>query len=160
MFIIIMGCGRVGARVASQLSRAGHEVTILDINAGAFRRLDEDFSGTTMVGNGIDVDVLRRAGIERADAFAAITQGDNRNIMASQVARHIFRVPKVVCRIYDPLRQETFGFLGIEAISPTVMGANAFLNLVDPSMLDRQLDEAQPADARDEVETPTTMRGE
>src|SRR5678815_1445254 len=147
MFIIIMGCGRVGARVASQMSRAGHEVTILDVNPSAFRRLDEDFSGTTMVGNGIDVDVLRRAGIERADAFAASTQGDNRNIMASQVARHIFRVPKVVSRIYDPLRQETFGFLGIEAISPTVMGANAFIGLLDPEMLDRPPDEGAGAPA-------------
>src|SRR5678815_3109413 len=132
MFIIIMGCGRVGARVASQMSRAGHEVTILDVNPSAFRRLDEDFSGTTMVGNGLDVDVLRRAGIERADAFAAVTQGDNRNIMASQVARHIFNVPKVVTRIYDPLRQETFELLGIEAISPTVLGAERILEIVDP----------------------------
>jgi len=129
------------------MSRAGHEVTILDINPSSFRRLDEDFSGTTMVGNGIDVDVLRRAGIERADAFAAATQGDNRNIMASQVARHIFRVPKVVSRIYDPLRQETFGFLGIEAISPTVMGANAFLSLMDPEMLGRRPDESSEASA-------------
>jgi trk system potassium uptake protein len=155
MFVIIMGCGRVGARVASQLSRAGHEVTILDINPNAFRRLDEDFTGTTMVGNGIDVDVLRRAGIERADGFAASTQGDNRNIMASQVARHIFRVPKVVARIYDPLRQETFGFLGIEAISPTVMGANAFLGLLDSDMLS-----ADPDVAPTEAELPSNLRGE
>lgn len=147
---IIMGCGRVGARVASQLSRAGHEVTILVINPNSFRRLDEDFTGTTMIGNGIDVDVLRRAGIERADGFAAATQGDNRNIMASQVARHIFRVPKVVARIYDPLRQETFGFLGIEAISPTVTGANAFLSLLDPALLSEQT----------ESELPSQMRGE
>ena len=132
MFIIIMGCGRVGARLASQMSRAGHEVTILDINRRAFGRLEENFAGTTIVGNGIDVDVLRRAGIERADAFAAATQGDNRNIMASQVARHIFKVPKVVSRIYDPLRQETFEMLGIDSISPTVIGTNAFLQLLDP----------------------------
>jgi trk system potassium uptake protein TrkA len=134
MFIIIMGCGRVGARLASQLSRAGHEVTVLDVNGNSFRRLDPDFSGTAMLGNGIDVDVLRRAGIERADAFAAATQGDNRNIMAAQVARHIFRVPKVVSRIYDPLRQQTFEMLGIETISPTVIGARAFLDLIDPSI--------------------------
>jgi len=132
MFIIIMGCGRVGARVASQLSRSGHEVTILDLTEKAFSRLDPDFAGTTLVGNGLDVDVLRRAGIERADAFAAVTQGDNRNIMTSQVARHIFNVPKVVTRIYDPLRQETFELLGIEAISPTVLGADRFLEILDP----------------------------
>src|SRR5438270_397160 len=130
MFTIIMGSGRVGARVANELSRAGHEVTILDINGDSFRRLDVDFAGTTMIGNGIDSDVLRRAGIERADAFIAATQGDNRNIMASQVARHIFQVPTVIARIYDPLRQETFELLGIQTISPTVMGADAFLSVL------------------------------
>src|SRR5713226_4724316 len=135
MFVIIMGCGRVGARVASVLSRAGHEVTVLDLNPTAFKRLDPDFAGTTLVGNGIDVDVMKRAGIERADAFAAVTQGDNRNIMSSQVARHIFNVPKVMTRIYDPLRQETFELLGIEAISPTVLGANQFLKLLDPAAI-------------------------
>ena len=132
MFIIIMGCGRVGARLASQLSRSGHEVTVLDVAATAFRRLDPEFSGTTIVGNGIDVDVLRRVGIDRADAFAAVTQGDNRNVMASQIAKHIFGVPKVVTRIYDPLRQETFEMLGIQAISPTVIGADKFLDILDP----------------------------
>jgi trk system potassium uptake protein len=131
VFYVIMGCGRVGARVASFLSRAGHEVTVLDLNPLAFNRLDPDFRGNTLVGNGIDSDVLRRAGIERADAFAAVTQGDNRNVMASQMARHIFRVPKVVTRIYDPLRQETFEMLGIEAISPTVIGADKFLEILD-----------------------------
>src|SRR6266545_6119520 len=108
MFVIIMGCGRVGARLASQLSHGGHEVTIMDLTPRAFRRLEPEFSGTTVVGNGIDVDVLKRVGIERADAFVAATQGDNRNVMASQIARHIFGVSKVVTRIYDPLRQETF----------------------------------------------------
>ena len=136
MFVIIMGCGRVGARVASQLARAGHEITVLDLNASAFHRLDPDFSGNTIVGNGIDSDVLRRVGIERADAFAAVTQGDNRNVMASQIARHIFGVPKVVTRIYDPLRKETFGLLGIEAISPTVIGADKFLEILDPDSLE------------------------
>jgi len=136
MFIIIMGCGRVGARVATQLSRTGHEVTILDISEKAFGRLDSDFNGTTLVGNGLDVDVLRRAGIERADAFAVVTQGDNRNIMAAQVARHIFQVPKVVTRIYDPLRQETFELLGIEAISPTVLGADRVIEILDQHGVD------------------------
>ncbi len=136
MFYVIMGCGRVGARVASQLCRSGHEVTVLDVNDKAFARLDPDFTGNTLVGNGLDVDALRRAGIERADAFAAVTQGDNRNIMASQVARHIFNVPRVVTRIYDPLRQETFELLGIEAISPTVLGAERILEILDPDGVD------------------------
>jgi len=135
VYVVIMGCGRVGARVASQLSRLGHEVTVLDLYPEAFARLDPEFNGTTLVGNGIDVDVLRRAGIERADAFAAATQGDNRNVMASQIAKHIFNVPKVVTRIYDPLRQETFEMLGLEAISPTVLGANQFLKILDPDAI-------------------------
>jgi trk system potassium uptake protein TrkA len=132
MFVVIMGCGRVGARVASVLSRAGHEVTVLDVNKNAFNRLDPDFAGSTLVGNGIDIDVLRRAGIERANAFAAVTQGDNRNIMAAQVAKHIFQVERVMTRIYDPLRQETFEMLGLDAVSPTVLGADMFLEILDP----------------------------
>lgn len=131
MFVVIMGCGRVGARLATLLVEAGHEVTVLDVDKEAFtRRLPVDFQGTTLVGNGIDVDVLRRAGIERADAFAAVTQGDNRNIMASQIAKHIFHVPKVVTRIYDPIRQETFAALGLDTISPTVVGAAKFFEAI------------------------------
>jgi trk system potassium uptake protein TrkA len=121
-----MGCGRVGARLAQQLTNADHEVTVLDIKSSAFGRLGPDFKGTTMLGNGIDQDLLRRAGIERADAFVAATQGDNRNIMASQIAQHIFGVKRVVTRIYDPLRSDTFAALGLRAISPTIIGANAF----------------------------------
>jgi trk system potassium uptake protein TrkA len=121
-----MGCGRVGARLAQMLTSAGHEVTILDLKTSAFARLGPDFSGTTMLGNGVDQEVLRRAGIERADAFVAATQGDNRNIMASQIAQHVFAVKRVVTRIYDPLRSDTFAALGLQAISPTIIGANAF----------------------------------
>ncbi len=123
MNIVIMGCGRVGARLASMMDSEGHKVVIIDIEPYAFRRLPSDFNGTAMVGNGIDVDVLRRAGIEQADAFAAVTQGDNRNVMAAQIAKHIFNVPKVVCRIYDPLREEIYRTLGLETISPTNVGA-------------------------------------
>lgn len=126
MFVIIMGCGRVGARLARLLVSAGHEVQVLDLNPSAFDRLGRDFTGSTMVGNGIDHDVLVKAGIERADAFAAVTQGDNRNIMASQIAKHVFKVPRVVTRIYDPIRTDTFQALGLEAISPTVIGARVF----------------------------------
>lgn len=127
MFVIIMGCGRVGARVATILATQGHEVTILDVKSTAFHRLAADFPGTTMIGNGIDQDTLRSAGIERADAFVAATQGDNRNIMASQVAKHVFGVKNVVTRIYDPIRSDTFAALGLRAISPTVIGANVIV---------------------------------
>src|SRR3954471_10683972 len=126
MFIIIMGCGRVGARVAQMLTRSGHEVTIMDIQSSAFNRLGPDFKGQTVLGDATDQEVLKRAGIDRADAFLAATQGDNRNIMASQIAKHVFGVERVVTRIYDPLRSDTFAALGLHAISPTIIGANAF----------------------------------
>lgn len=116
-----MGCGRVGAALATMLDRESHEVVILDLDAGQFRRLPADFHGASVVGNGIDQDVLKRAGIERMDAFAAVTQGDNRNFMAAQIARHIFNVPKVVCRIYDPIREELYHSMGLETISPTTV---------------------------------------
>ena len=123
MKVLIMGCGRVGARLAGLLDIEGHSVTILDIDAYSFRRLPSDFAGTALMGNGIDEEALKKAGIEEADAFVALTQGDNRNIMAAQIASHIFNVPKVVCRIYDPLRRELFNSLGIEALSPTTVFA-------------------------------------
>jgi len=123
MKAIIMGCGRVGARLAGLLDADGHSVTILDTDTYSFRRLPPTFKGNALVGNGLDQEVLKRAGIEEADAFVATTQGDNRNIIAAQIAKHIFNVPKVVSRIYDPLRQELYSTLGLETISPTTIFA-------------------------------------
>ncbi len=123
MKIVIMGCGRVGAQIARLLEQDGHEITVLDTDAYSFRRLPHDFGGTALLGNGMDEDVLRRAGIEEADVFVAMTQGDNRNVMAAQIAKHIFNVPRVISRIYDPLRQEMYDTLGIEAFSPTTIFA-------------------------------------
>jgi trk system potassium uptake protein len=126
MKIIIMGCGRVGAQLADFLDKEKHEVAVLDTDAYSFRRLPPDFQGTALVGNGLNEDMLRKAGIETADAFVAVTQGDNRNIMASQMAKHLFNVPRVLCRIYDPLRRDIFTLLGLEAISPTIIIAQVF----------------------------------
>ncbi len=123
MKVIIMGCGRVGARLAGLLDADGHSVTILDTDAYSFRRLPPEFDGTALIGNGINEEALKRAGIEEADAFIAVTQGDNRNVMATQIAKHIFNVPKVICRIYDPLRQELYSTLGLETFSPTTIFA-------------------------------------
>src|SRR5215469_7566617 len=117
-----MGCGRVGSELASVLDREGNEVTVLDLSASAFSRLPSSFGGTTLLGNGIDVDVLRRSGAADADAFVAVTQGDNRNVMAAQIAKHIFNVPDVVCRIYDPIREQMYRSLGLKTISPTKIG--------------------------------------
>ncbi len=123
MNVVIMGCGRVGAQLAALLEADGHSVTVLDTNADSFRRLPANFKGTALIGNGLDQGALKRAGIEKADAFVSVTQGDNRNVMAAQIAKHIFAVPKVVCRIYDPLRRDLYQTLGLETISPTTVFA-------------------------------------
>jgi trk system potassium uptake protein TrkA len=119
MKVVIMGCGRVGGELAVLLDRQGQEVTILDIDPDAFDKLPSDFKGSRVVGNGIDQDVLQRIGLAEADAFVAVTPGDNRNAMATQMAKHIFGVPRVVCRIFDPIREELYHSLGLETISPT-----------------------------------------
>lgn len=123
MKVIIMGCGRVGAQLADLLDKEGHTVTALDTDAYSFRRLPADYKGVALLGNGLDEDVLKKAGIEDADAFVAVTQGDNRNVMAAQMAKKIFNVNKVLCRIYDPLRRDLYTILGLEALSPTTIFA-------------------------------------
>ena len=130
MNVLIMGCGRLGARIAGILDSGGHAVTVLDINPASFRRLPETFKGARAVGNGMDGVALERAGITSADAFMATTQGDNRNYFASQVAREIYRVPRVLCRIYDPVREEIFRELGLETFSPTSMGAKIMVEML------------------------------
>ncbi|MEJ7838381.1 MAG: TrkA family potassium uptake protein [Thermomicrobiales bacterium] len=119
MKVVIMGCGRVGARVASILDHNGHTVTVIDTHPAAFRRLSGEFSGDTVIGTGIDEDVLRSADIDNAHAFIAVTNGDNRNIMAAQVAKTIFNVPEVIARIYDPVREDTYRRLGLTTVCPT-----------------------------------------
>jgi len=131
-----MGCGRVGSTLATQMDKAGHKVTVLDSNSDSFQRLESNFRGEKIQGNGIDEEVLRRAGIESADAFAVVTNGDNRNIMASQIAKEIFNVKKVVCRIYDPIRESTYRELGIETICPTLVGAQLLFNALTGSKQD------------------------
>jgi trk system potassium uptake protein TrkA len=124
MNIIILGCGRVGALLAANLDAKGHDITVIDQNAASFERLPATFQGRTVLGSGTDMDVQRRAGIEQADAFVACTPGDNRNIAASEIAREIFHVPKVVARINDPLREKVFHELGLETVCPTLLGAD------------------------------------
>ena len=124
MKFVIVGCGRVGARLGSDLSRAGHDVAVIDRDPIAFQRLSASYRGQTIEGVGFDRDVLIRAGIERADGFASVTNGDNTNIVSARVARYVFRVPMVVTRIYDPRRAEIYRRLGIQTISPTDWGAS------------------------------------
>jgi trk system potassium uptake protein TrkA len=130
MNVLIMGCGRLGARVASILDASGHNVTVLDINSASFRRLPDAFRGSKALGNGMDGGVLERAGISSADAFMAVTQGDNRNYFASQLAREIYHVPRVLCRIYDPVREEIFRDLGLETFSPTSYGSKVMVEML------------------------------
>ncbi|MBX6357794.1 MAG: TrkA family potassium uptake protein [Micromonosporaceae bacterium] len=117
MHIVIMGCGRVGSTVAHTLEALGHSVAVIDQDASAFRRLGPDFTGLTVTGVGFDRDVLIQAGVERAEAFAAVSSGDNSNIIAARVARETFGVPRVVARIYDPKRAEVYERLGIPTVA-------------------------------------------
>ena len=130
MKVVIMGCGRVGARVAGILDHSGNQVAVIDADSRAFRRLPAGFGGETIIGTGIDEDILRKAGIEDADAFIAVTNGDNRNIMAAQVARNIFSVPEVICRIYDPVREDTYRRLGLTTVCPTTVISAQILDSV------------------------------
>lgn len=130
MKVVILGCGRMGAMVASQFSASGHDVAIIDRDSANFRRLSPEYGGKKVVGNGTEQDTLRRAGIQGADVFVAITQGDNRNIMASQLARVVFDVPRVYTRIKDPLRAECFGRAGLNTFCTTILAASYLENAI------------------------------
>jgi len=132
MNVIIVGCGRVGAQLAALLDAGGHKVTVLDIDTSSFERLPSSFGGTSLLGDGTNQKALKKAGIEGADAFVAVTQEDNCNVMAAQVAKHIFSVRKVVCRIYDPLRKDVYDALGLEAVSPTTVFAQLLKEKLEP----------------------------
>ena len=130
MKVIVVGCGRAGAELALQLQQDGHDVAVVDKDPQAFYRLGEGFKGKTVTGVGFDRDVLIRAGIERADALAAFTAGDNTNVITARVARNVFRVPKVVARLYDPRRAEIYQRLGLQTVSSTAWGVNRAIQLL------------------------------
>lgn len=129
--VCIMGCGRVGATLAAELSRNGDQVLILDTDPASFRFLPDDFVGTKVVGNGIDIDVLRKIGIENMDVFVSATRGDNRNVMAAQIAKHIFGVPVVASRVFDPLREEMYQNMGLRTINPTRVQARRLRRIIE-----------------------------
>jgi trk system potassium uptake protein TrkA len=131
MKIVILGCGRLGAHLARRLDGEGHDVTIIDRMSEAFARLGNDFQGRMVLGTGIDEDILRRAGIEKADAFVAVTNGDNTNAMASEIAKLVFQVPHVVARLYDPVREDTYHTLGLmDTVCPTIIGSDKIYELI------------------------------
>lgn len=132
MHFVIMGCGRVGAMLATQLDENGHSVAVIDWTADAFRRLSQDFSGQRVTGLGFDRDALEQAGIEDAYAFAAVSSGDNSNIIGARVAREVFGVPHVVARIYDPKRAEVFQRLGITTVATVRWTADQVLRCMLP----------------------------
>ncbi|MEV0127139.1 TrkA family potassium uptake protein [Dactylosporangium sp. NPDC050688] len=132
MHVVIMGCGRVGSTLALSLEQRGHSVAVIDSDADAFRRLGGDFTGATVTGVGFDRDVLLSAGIERADAFAAVSSGDNSNIISARVARETFGVERVVARIYDPKRAEVYERLGIPTVATVRWTADRMLRHLVP----------------------------
>lgn len=133
MHIVIMGCGRVGSALAHDLDGMGHSVAVVDIDESAFRRIGQPFSGTTIKGVGFDRDVLVKAGIEQASAFAAVSSGDNSNILAARVARETFGVENVVARIYDPRRAEVYERLGIPTVATVAWTTSQMLRRLLPA---------------------------
>jgi trk system potassium uptake protein len=127
-----MGCGRVGSGLAIDLEIAGHSVAIIDQNREAFRRLGADFKGKTIAGVGFDRDILLEAGIDKADAFAAVSNGDNSNILAARVARETYGVQNVVARIYDPARAEIYQRLGIPTVATVLWATDQILRRLVP----------------------------
>ncbi len=123
MRYLIVGCGRVGSALANLLDADNHEVIVVDENPSAFKRLGTRFKGHVVVGTGIDYDILKRSGAEHADGFVAVTNGDNRNVMAALIAQRMFKIKKIVARIYDPPRGQMYRELGIDTVCPTTIGA-------------------------------------
>jgi trk system potassium uptake protein TrkA len=136
MKIIIMGCGRVGSQVSQLLVKHGHAVTVIDHDTNALARLGTEFKGRVVHGLGFDKNVLLEAGIETAEGFIAASSSDNANIVAARIAHNIFRVPRVVARLYDPVRAEIYQRLGLTTISSTVWGAERIVEVVTHTDLD------------------------
>jgi len=159
MHIIIMGCGRVGSQTANLLSEAGHSISIIDIEEKSFNRLSKNFKGKKVLGFGYDKEVLERAEIEEADAFAALTPGDNRNIVGALIAKKEFKVPIVVARIYDPVRAVVYNKLGITTISPTRWGANKIKELICYNDINSLLSLGNGEVEMIEIEVPQSITG-
>jgi trk system potassium uptake protein len=131
--IVIMGCGRVGSLLATLLDEQGHSVSVIDQESSSFRKLSSSFSGTTVKGVGFDRETLEAAGIDRAHAFAAVSSGDNSNILAARVARETYGVPHVVARIYDPQRAAVYQRLGIPTVATVSWTASQIMKAVLPA---------------------------
>ena len=132
MKVIIIGCGRAGSRLAVQMSAQGHQVSIIDRNPLAFDRLPPDFTGNMIVGTGIDEDVMLKAGVKDADALISLAKGDNTNIMAGQIAKFLFKVPKVIVRIVDPKVKRFYQEeMGLPCYCPTEVSADYYKQFLE-----------------------------
>lgn len=159
MKVIIMGCGKVGTQVSRRMAAEGNEVTVIDPDPAALARLGTDFKGRRLTGIGFDRAVLLEAGIEQAEAFAATSTSDTVNIVAARIARMIYRVPRVVCRLYDPRRAEIYKRLGLVTISVTTWGAQRIYELLSHAELDTLLSFGQGQVALVEAEIPPALAG-
>jgi trk system potassium uptake protein TrkA len=127
LFVLIVGCGRLGSQLAGELSRQGHSVVAVDANPDAFAALPAEYSGFRVEGDATELAVLRQAEIGNADLVIAATREDNVNLMVAQVARRIFKVPRVIARVFDPRREQVYRDLGVDTVCPTTIAANALL---------------------------------
>lgn len=127
LFIIVVGCGRVGAYLAGMLSRQGHSIVAVDARAEAFDELPPEYSGFRVEGSGTELGVLKQAKMDKADLVIATTREDNVNLMVALVARHIFKVPRVIARVYDPKREQIYQEVGVDTVCPTTIAAEALL---------------------------------
>lgn len=159
MKFVVLGCGRVGAQLAGALNVEGHDVSIIDKDPRSFRRLGGFFKGEKIEGIGFDRDVLIRAGIERADGFASVTNGDNSNIISALIARRVFQVPRVITRIYDPQRANIYKQFGIPTISSTIWGANELREHLLYAELKSEMSFGSGEAELLEFETPAQMVG-
>lgn len=159
MKVVVVGCGRVGSRLASGLARERNQVTVVDKNPLAFRRLGPSFSGQKIAGVGFDRAVLEQAGLPDVDALAAVTNGDNTNFVVAAIARRYYHVPKVVARIYDPTRADIYRRLGIPTISSTIWGANRLKEMLVATELLPVLSIASGDAEVFEVDLPALLEG-
>jgi trk system potassium uptake protein TrkA len=159
MKIIVMGCGRVGSQVSQLLVSHGHDVTVIDHDTNALARLGTEFKGKVVRGLGFDRNALLEAGVETAEGFVAASSSDNANIVAARIARTIFRVPRVVARLYDPVRAEVYQRLGLTTISSTAWGAERIVEVVTHTDLDVLHVFRDGGTTMVRVETPTRLNG-
>lgn len=159
MRVIIVGCGKLGSGLAKALTRKGNQVTIIDSNADAFELLDKDFSGKTIAGIGFDRDILEKANISHADAIIACSKSDEINALIGKIARDIYRVPRVISRLYDPRRAEIYHSLGIQTLSTTTWGVQRAMEMLSYDRLDSVLTIGDSQVEIIRAETPALLVG-